>query len=42
MIQEMGNLELFEVCETIPKVQCRECILFFQIKALSTALARIS
>ena len=23
----MGNVELFELCETIPKVQCSECIL---------------
>ena len=27
MIREMGNLELFELCETIPKVQCSECFL---------------
>ena len=27
MIQDMGNLELFELCETIPKVQCKECLL---------------
>ena len=25
MIREMGNVELFELCETIPKVQCSEC-----------------
>ena len=25
MIREMGNLELFELCQTIPKVQCSEC-----------------
>ena len=24
MIREMGNVELFELCETIPKVQCSE------------------
>ena len=23
----MGNIELFELCETIPKVQCSECLL---------------
>ena len=23
MIKDMGNVELFEVCETIPKVQCK-------------------
>ena len=27
MIREMGNEELFELCETIPKVQCSECLL---------------
>ena len=26
MIREMGNVELFELCETIPKVQC-SCLL---------------
>ena len=28
MIREMGNVELCELCETIPKVQCAECLLF--------------
>ena len=27
MIREMGNVELFELCETIPKMQCSECLL---------------
>ena len=27
MIRDMGNVELFESCETIPKVQCSECLL---------------
>ena len=27
MIREMGNVELFELCETNPKVQCSECLL---------------
>ena len=27
MIRELGNLELFELCETIPKVQCSHCLL---------------
>ena len=27
MIREMGNVELFEICETIPKVQCSQCLL---------------
>ena len=26
MIREMGNVELFELCETIPKVQCSGCL----------------
>ena len=29
MIREMGNVELFELCETIPKVQCSECVLYW-------------
>ena len=29
MIREMGNVELFELCETIPKVQCTECFLYW-------------
>ena len=28
MIKDMGNVELFELCETNPKVQCKECILY--------------
>ena len=27
MIREMGNVELFELCEIIPKVQCSQCLL---------------
>ena len=27
MIRDMGNVQLFELCETIPKVQCPECLL---------------
>ena len=27
MIRELGNVELFELCETIPKVQCSELLL---------------
>ena len=27
MIRDMGNVELFELCETNPKVQCSECLL---------------
>ena len=27
MIREIGNVELFELCETIPKVQCSECLI---------------
>ena len=29
MIRDMGNVELFEPCETIPKVQCSECLLYW-------------
>ena len=29
MIREMGNVELFELCETIPKVQCSESFLYW-------------
>ena len=29
MIREMGNVELFELCGTIPKVQCSECLLYW-------------
>ena len=27
MIREMGNVELLELCDTIPKVQCSDCLL---------------
>ena len=39
MIRELGNVELFELCETTPKVQCSHCVFFIGIKELSTALA---
>ena len=26
MIRELGNVELFELCETVPKVQCSHCL----------------
>ena len=29
MIREMGNVELLEFCEAIPKVQCSECLLYW-------------
>ena len=29
MIREMGKVELFELCETIPKVQCSQCLLIW-------------
>ena len=29
MIREMGNVELFELCETRPKVQCSQCLLYW-------------
>ena len=29
MIRELGNVELFELCETIPKVQGSQCLLYW-------------
>ena len=29
MIHHMGNVELFELCETNPKAQCKECLLYW-------------
>ena len=29
MIEDMGNVELFQLCETSPKVQCSECLLYW-------------
>ena len=29
MIRELGNVELLEFCETIPKVQCSQCLLYW-------------
>ena len=29
MIREMGNVELFELCEIIPKVQCSQSLLYW-------------
>ena len=29
MIKDMGNVELFELCETIPEMQCSECLLYW-------------
>ena len=29
MIKDMANVELFELCETIPKMQCSECLLYW-------------
>ena len=29
MTRELGNVELFEVCETFPKVQCSYCLLYW-------------
>ena len=29
MIREFCNVELFELCETVPKVQCSECFLYW-------------
>ena len=29
MIRELGNVELFEFCETMPEVQCSHCLLYW-------------
>ena len=29
MIRELGNVELFELCETIAKIQCSHCLLYW-------------
>ena len=29
MIKDMGTVELFELCETIPKAHCSECLLYW-------------
>ena len=29
MIRELGNVELFELCETTPKVQCSQCLFYW-------------
>ena len=29
MIRELGNVELFELCESTPKVQCSQCLLYW-------------
>ena len=29
MIKDMGNVELFELCDTIPEEQCKECLLYW-------------
>ena len=29
MIRELGIVELFELCDTIPKVQCSQCLLYW-------------
>ena len=29
MIREFGNVELFELCETVPNVQCSHCLLYW-------------
>ena len=34
MIQDMGNVELFELCETIPKVQRSECLLYWNQRVI--------
>ena len=31
MIRELGNVELFDLCETIPKVQCSQYLLYWNL-----------
>ena len=31
MIRELGNVEFFELCDTIPKVQCSQCLLCWNL-----------
>ena len=38
MIRKLGNVELFELCETLPKVQCFNCLLYWN-QELCAALA---
>ena len=33
MIRELGNVELFELCETFPNVQCSHCLLYWNQNA---------
>ena len=42
MTREMGNVELFELCERNPKVQCSQNAVFIGIKEWSIALVDIS
>ena len=38
----MGSAELFELCETIPKVQCSESLLYWNQGVIPIALVDIS
>ena len=42
MIQDVGNVEVFELFETDPNTQCEECLHHTGMKASSIALAGIS
>ena len=41
MIRELGSVELFELCETMPKVQISQCILYLN-QGIVFSLAGIS
>ena len=41
MIRDMDNVEMFELCETIPNVQCSECLHYWN-QELSIALVDIA
>ena len=40
MIKDMGNVELFELCETIPKVQCKERHIYWNLLSIPNYLIK--
>ena len=42
MILDMGNVELFELCETNSKVQCKECVLYWNQGIVSCTCGHLS
>ena len=39
MIRELGNVESFELCETLPKIQCSPCLLYWNQRVVYFALS---